>query len=132
MAGHCANVHEPGIQIANMELNRNFTFTSSMGETVVIEPYNVKKAIAVLKALNHPLRQDLLNLLDPVTGTTVSEVFKSLHKDQSAVSLHVGILRKAGIVIPNYAGRHIFYKVNADRLLEVDACITALNDYTDI
>ncbi|MFY7899814.1 MAG: ArsR/SmtB family transcription factor [Chitinophagaceae bacterium] len=92
----------------------------SNGETFVkIDFVQSKKAAAILRAINHKLRQQMLKLLNDSKKMTVTEVYVKLRIEQSVASQHLAILRRANIVITKREGKFIFYSVNYERLAEV-------------
>ena len=78
-----------------------------------------KKAAAILRAINHKLRQQMLKLLNDSKKMTVTEVYVKLRIEQSVASQHLAILRRANIVSTKREGKFIFYSVNYERLAEV-------------
>jgi DNA-binding transcriptional ArsR family regulator len=78
-----------------------------------------KKAALILRALNHPLRQKMLKLLDDKKKITVTEVYVKLKLEQSVASQHLAILRRAAIVSTVRDGKYIYYSPNYERIAEV-------------
>jgi DNA-binding transcriptional ArsR family regulator len=96
----------------------------SNGEiTVKLDLIHIKKSAAILRALNHKLRQQILNLLDESTKMTVTELYVKLRIEQSVVSQHLAILRRANIVHTKREGKYIFYTINYLRVSEVNKFI---------
>lgn len=95
-------------------------------EDVKVDFLQLKKSAMILRALNHKLRQQLLNLLDEEPKITVTEIYVKLRLEQSVVSQHLAILRRAGIVITKREGKFIYYSVNYNRLKEISAFIEQL------
>ena len=92
-------------QISNDELN--------------IDILQIKKAALVLRAVNHKLRQQILNLIHQSGRMTVTSLYIKLRLEQSVTSQHLAILRKAGFVVTERNGKNIFYTVSYKRLEEV-------------
>jgi DNA-binding transcriptional ArsR family regulator len=86
----------------------------------------LKKAALVLRALNHPLRQKILKLVHQKQSVNVTELYKTLKLEQSVASQHLGILRKAGFVMPSRDGRIIHYSVNYQRVEELNALVNEI------
>lgn len=93
---------------------------------VKIDVYNVKKAALILRALNHKLRQQMLQLLDEKYKMTVTELYVQLRLEQSVASQHLAILRRAGMVITTREGKFIYYSVNHKRLADIYNCVERL------
>ncbi len=79
----------------------------------------LRKAVLVLRALNHGFRQKLMNLLHKKGTASVSEIHKALRVEQSVASQHLGVLRREGIVERERQGKFIYYSLNYDRLKEL-------------
>lgn len=84
-----------------------------------IDFLNVKKAALILRALNHKLRQQMIQLLDEKQKMTVTELYVQLRLEQSVASQHLAILRRAGMVSTTREGKFIYYAVNHKRLAEI-------------
>jgi len=86
-----------------------------------IDYYRVKRVALVLRAFNHKIRQDMIKLIDDKKKISVREIYVSLRlKNQSVGSLHLAILRKAGIVKTERNGRFIYYTINHKRVEEIN------------
>ena len=84
-----------------------------------IEVIQVKKAALIFRAINHPLRKQMLQLLHENVRMTVTEIFIKLRLEQSVASQHLAVLRKAGMVNTERQGKFIFYSVNYQRIKQV-------------
>jgi DNA-binding transcriptional ArsR family regulator len=91
-----------------------------------IDYLNVKKASLVLRALNHKLRQQMIKLLDENGKMTVTELYVQLRLEQSVASQHLAILRRAGIVKTDREGKYIHYRVNHDRVRQINEIVDSL------
>lgn len=92
-----------------------------------IHTIHTKKALITLRALSHPLRQQLLQLIDEEGQSTVTTIFVKLKMEQSVVSQHLAILRKAGFVVTNRKGKFIHYKVNYERVQKIVELVEKMN-----
>jgi DNA-binding transcriptional ArsR family regulator len=91
-----------------------------------IDYLNVKKAALVLRALNHKLRQQMIKMLDENSRMTVTELYVQLRLEQSVASQHLAILRRAGIVKTDRDGKYIYYRVNEDRVTQINQIVDSL------
>lgn len=94
--------------------------------TITIPPLSIqttllRKAIHTIRAVNHQLRMKMLQLMHQSGRLTVSELYERLDLQQSVASQHLAILRKEGFVHTRRAGKHIYYSVNYDRLMEAES-----------
>lgn len=99
---------------------------SSNGTGFKLDLLNVKKAVMVLRAVNHKLRQQILKLIDEHEKMTVTDLYVKLRLEQSVASQHLAILRKAGFVKTTRDGKFIYYSVNANRMHELDKFVDDL------
>ena len=81
----------------------------------------LKKAALIFRALNHKLRQQLLQYIHKKGRVTVTELYTDMNLLQAVASQHLAILRKAGAVVTQREGQFIYYSVNYKRLQEIDA-----------
>jgi len=95
-------------------------------ENVRIDLLHMKKAILMLRALNHKLRQQILKLLDERRKVTVTEIYIELRLEQSVTSQHLAILRRAGLVNALREGKFIYYTINYKRVKEVNIFVEQL------
>ncbi|MBN8833894.1 MAG: transcriptional regulator [Niastella sp. SCN 39-18] len=95
-------------------------------ESLKVNYHNVKKAAMVLRALNHKLRQQILNLIETEKKITVTEIYVKMRLEQSVASQHLAILRKAGLVSTSRVGKFIYYSVNYKRIDQVNEIVEQL------
>ncbi len=86
----------------------------------------LRKAVLVLRAVNHKLRQQIIQQLEEHKKLTVTEIYVKLRLEQSVASQHLAILRRAGIVITDREGKYILYSLNSERIAEISALIDEL------
>lgn len=73
----------------------------------------------VFNAIAEPRRRDIINALGHGRAHTVGQLVEALRVPQPAVSKHLGVLRKVGVVSVSRHGRHRLYRLNADELKPV-------------
>ena len=79
----------------------------------------IKRASLTLRALHHPLRKKLLELIEAKGTVTVTELYAKLKIEQSVASQHLAILRRAQVVNTKRDGKKIFHSVNGKRIAEI-------------
>jgi DNA-binding transcriptional ArsR family regulator len=79
-----------------------------------------------LRAINHPLRKQIMTMLEETPKLTVTEIFIKLRLEQSVASQHLAILRKAGVLATERDGKFIYYKLNEDRIKEISTIVNDL------
>lgn len=95
-------------------------------ENIRIDFLHMKKAMLILRALNHKLRQQIVKLLDERRKMTVTEIYIELRLEQSVTSQHLAILRRANLVNAAREGKFIYYSINYKRVKEVNAFVEDL------
>ncbi len=93
---------------------------------LIINPTQLKKGALVIRALNHKLRQQLLQLIHKNREMSVTAIYTKLKLEQSVASQHLAILRRGDFVVTNRVGKSIYYSVNYKRLQEVHTQINLL------
>lgn len=73
----------------------------------------------VFNAIAEPRRREIIDLLMGGRDHAVGELVDKLQIPQPAVSKHLSVLRKVGIVSVNKQGQHRFYRLNAQELKPV-------------
>jgi DNA-binding transcriptional ArsR family regulator len=86
----------------------------------------VRKGQMILRALNHKLRQQILNIIEDKPNITVTEIYNKLKIEQSVASQHLAILRNSDIVTTTRDGKFIKYNVNHDRINDIEAFVDQL------
>ncbi|MGZ3949376.1 MAG: ArsR/SmtB family transcription factor [Flavisolibacter sp.] len=90
--------------------------TTQTETSLVIETIELRKAALIFRAINHPLRQQILQLLHNNQKMSVTNLYTKLRIEQSVASQQLAILRKVGFVITQREGKQVFYSVNYSRL----------------
>jgi len=73
----------------------------------------------VFNAIAEPRRREIIDALRGGRVHAVGELVKKLRIPQPAVSKHLGVLRRVGIVSASRYGRHRLYQLNAEELKSV-------------
>ncbi len=110
----------------NLINTSNIETESSKEGPLQIDYLGIKKAALVLRALNHKLRQQMIKLLEEQQRMTVTELYVQLRLEQSVASLHLAILRRAGIVKAERDGKFIYYRINEDRVRRINSFVETL------
>jgi DNA-binding transcriptional ArsR family regulator len=95
-------------------------------QTYEVDYLAVKKAALIFRALNHKLRQQMLELIHENGRMTVTEIYVKLRLEQSVTSQHLAILRRAGIVDTTRDGKFIWYSVDYNRIEQINDCVNNL------
>ena len=73
----------------------------------------------VFNAIAEPRRRQIIDLLSGGQATSVGVLVESLRLPQPAVSKHLGVLRKVGLVTVSKQGQQRLYRLNAQELKAV-------------
>lgn len=94
--------------------------------SVELDYSELRRAVLVLRAVNHKLRQSIIDLLEETPKMTVTQIYIKLRLEQSVASQHLAILRKAGVVVTNRDGKYIYYSLDHDRINQISRLIEEL------
>ena len=110
-----------------MRKQKNDVITLKKGQTEIELDYaELRKAVLVLRAINHKLRQRVIDLLEENDKMTVTDIYIKLRLEQSVASQHLAILRRAGVVATERQGKFIFYGLDKDRLGQISKLVEDL------
>ncbi len=107
---------------------KNETVTLKQGgQNIQLDYGDLRKAVLVLRAVNHKLRQRIIDLLEEKDNMTVTDIYIKLRLEQSVASQHLAILRRAGVVVTRREGKFIFYSIDRDRLSQISSLVEELS-----
>ncbi len=87
----------------------------------------LEQAASTLKALAHPMRIAILNMLEDGKRLTVSEIHEKLNIEQSATSHHLGILKSKGVLHAKRKGKNTFYFLQNEGMSKILDCLGRCN-----
>lgn len=96
------------------------------GSDVQLDYADLRKAVLVLRAVNHKLRQRVIDLLEESDTMTVTDIYIKLRLEQSVASQHLAILRRAGVVLTERQGKFIYYSLDRSRLEQISKLVEEL------
>lgn len=88
-----------------------------------LKPEQLDRAASMLKAIAHPVRISILNLLEDEGKLTVTEIHSRLKIEQSTASHHLGILKDKDVLMSKREGKNTLYSLKNDQLSELVKCI---------
>jgi DNA-binding transcriptional ArsR family regulator len=83
----------------------------------------------VFNAIAEPRRREIIGVLVDGRERAVGDVVKVLRMPQPAVSKHLGVLRKVGVVTVVKRGQHRMYRLNAEELKPVHDWVKTFEKY---
>lgn len=111
----------------NMRKQKNETLILNQGqEDIKLDYAELRKAVLVLRAVNHKLRQRIIDLLEENESLTVTDIYIKLRLEQSVASQHLAILRRAGVVETSRQGKFIHYSLDRERLEQISRLVDEL------
>ena len=87
----------------------------------------LQEASLVIRSLNHPLRQQILNLLEEFGSMTVTQIYIKLRIEQSVASQHLAIMRKTDVLKTERNGKFIYYSLNKSTIRAVSRMVQKVN-----
>lgn len=96
-------------------------------DTALLQADAVEDTARVLRCLGHPLRLQVLDLLEKKGECTVTEIYEALGVEQAVASQHLTNMRDKGILSRRKDGVHVFYGIGDERALKVLACVRDAN-----
>lgn len=90
-----------------------------MENLLSIDTQLLKKSALLFRAINHPFRQEILQLLHGQGRVSVTGIYTAFRIEQSVASQQLAILRKAGLVQAIRDGKNVYYAVHYERLTEL-------------
>lgn len=88
-----------------------------------IETEKLERAAYVLKAVAHPTRINIIDLLDQQKELSVSELSELLDCEQSLLSHHLTNMRDKGLLSVRRDGKNMFYSLTDKTITKIIACI---------
>ena len=99
-----------------------------MARHAPIDPEVIRQAAEVLRAVAHPLRLQILELLEDGQPRCVGEIQEHLGAKQSVTSTQLALLRDRGVLSARRDGMQVFYSVVNPAVLQVIDCIRRHQD----
>jgi len=110
-----------------MRKHKKETYSLKIGKKDILLNYaELRKAVLVLRAVNHKLRQRIIGLLEENNEMTVTDIYIKLRLEQSVASQHLAILRRAGVVSTERQGKYIYYSLDKERLKQINRLVEEL------
>lgn len=89
----------------------------------MIQIEKLESASEMLKAIAHPMRITIVDMLSDDKSLTVTEIHEALNIEQAVASHHLSILRNKGVLLSVRNGKNSIYKLKHPRLSQIIACI---------
>ncbi|PID93877.1 MAG: transcriptional regulator [Bacteroidetes bacterium] len=83
----------------------------------------LEAAASKLRAMAHPMRLAIIELLQNGNKMNVTQIYQKLHMEQATASHHLNVLKNKKLLISFRKGKHIYYTLQNDTLQEIMHCI---------
>jgi DNA-binding transcriptional ArsR family regulator len=83
----------------------------------------LERAAYVLKAVAHPTRINIIDLLDQQKELSVTELSELLDCEQSLLSHHLTNMRDKGILAVRRDGKNMYYSLTDKTITKIISCI---------
>ena len=93
-----------------------------------LDPEKLECMANKLKALGHPVRISIIDMLEKNEHLSVSQIQDILQIEQAATSNHLRILKDQQIVKSVRSGKNKFYSLKTAKLGEIVECIEKCSD----
>lgn len=87
----------------------------------------LEKASEMLKAMAHPSRMGMVELLKAGKALNVTEIHEALGLEQAVASQHLAVLKKKGILKAERKGKNTYYSLSNKHLGELLDIINKCN-----
>ena len=98
-----------------------------MGE-IDINIAKLESAASKLRAISHPLRIAVIELLANGRKMSVTEIYEILDIEQATASHHLNILKNKGILDSKREGKKIYYSLKNLTLTDIIDCVNKCNE----
>ena len=83
----------------------------------------LEMAASKLRAIAHPMRIAIIDLLTANSKLTVTQIYERLNLEQASASHHLNILKNKGLLDSKRDGKMIYYSLKQSHLSDVIGCI---------
>ncbi|MFZ4521710.1 MAG: ArsR/SmtB family transcription factor [Bacteroidales bacterium] len=94
-----------------------------MTKKSTLDIQKLELAASKLRAMAHPMRIAIIELLTENKKLTVTEIYERLSIEQASASHHLNILKNKGILESKRDGKMILYSLKTNVLANVIDCI---------
>ena len=100
-------------------------FSTSPLDRITARRDGVRSAVSVLKAVGHPLRFQIVDLLSQHPALSVTQLCSVLDTKQPIISQQLSILRRGQVVQGRRIGNRVLYSLKSHRVGEIVRLLTA-------
>jgi DNA-binding transcriptional ArsR family regulator len=97
-------------------------------KSTVLDIQKLDQAASKLRAISHPMRIAIINLLENDAKLNVTQIYEHLGIEQAAASHHLNILKSKGVLESRRSGKNTFYTLKHSSLAQIIKCINKCNE----
>lgn len=95
---------------------------------IQISVEKLEMAASKLRAMSHPMRIAIIDLLSREPKLSVTEIYEKLDIEQATASHHLNILKNKGVLDSKREGKKIYYQLKNITLTEIIECINRCHE----
>lgn len=88
----------------------------------------IEQAANMLKAIAHPLRLAMLDLITQNQEMCVTDLYEQLGIEQAVASQHLKIMKDKQVLEVKRKGKHCFYSLKFPQFTDIIECIKSCQD----
>jgi DNA-binding transcriptional ArsR family regulator len=92
--------------------------------TVVLDIDKLEEVASKLRAVAHPMRVAIIQLLDEEKQLNVTQIYTKLKIEQATASHHLNILKSKGVLASRRDGKQTFYSIKEDSIIRIVDCVS--------
>jgi ArsR family transcriptional regulator, virulence genes transcriptional regulator len=91
--------------------------------SIKLDPKRLEEAASKLRAIAHPMRIAIIDLLESREQMNVTEIYEALKIEQASASHHLNILKTKGVLDSRRSGKNTFYFLKHEALGQMMECL---------
>ncbi len=91
--------------------------------TSKLDPKKLEEAASKMRAIAHPMRIAIIDMLEEKEKMNVTEIYEALKIEQASASHHLNILKTKGVLDSKRSGKKTFYFLKEKALDQIVECI---------
>ena len=88
-----------------------------------LDPRKLEDAASKLRAMAHPMRIAIIELLEKKEQMNVTQIYETLRIEQASASHHLNILKNKGVLDSRRDGKNTFYFLKHEALSQMIDCL---------
>jgi len=93
----------------------------------VIQREKLEKGASMLRAMAHPMRIAIIEMLSANKNLSVTDIYEKLNIEQATASHHLNMLKNKGVLESRRDGKKIYYSLKHEKVKEIissmDRCL---------